>query len=119
MRKFYFEKLDVWQESRLFIREVYEISKSFPDEERFGMTSQVRRASMSIAANIAEGSSRKTDKDKARFVNMAFSSAIEVLNYLIVSNDFGWIKEDEYRKLRSDIEKITNQLNSLYNVLIR
>jgi len=119
MRKFYFEKLDVWQESRLFIREVYEVSKSFPDEERFGMTSQVRRASMSIAANIAEGSSRKTDKDKARFVNMAFSSAIEVLNYLIVSNDFGWIKEDEYLKLRSDIEKITNQLNSLYKVLIR
>lgn len=117
MREFYFEKLEVWKEARIFTREIYTVSKNFPDEEKFGLTSQIRRSAMSIAANIAEGSSRKTDKDKARFINVAYSSAIEVLNYLILSNDLEWLKEEEYIALREKIEKITNQLNSFYKVL--
>lgn len=117
MREFYFEKLEVWKEARLFTREIYTVSRDFPDEEKFGLTSQIRRSAMSIAANIAEGSSRKTDKDKARFINVAYSSAIEVLNYLILSNDLEWLKEEEYIALREKIEKITNQLNSFYKVL--
>lgn len=117
MKQFYFEKLDVWQEARSFIKDIYVCSATFPTEERYGMTSQIRRASMSIAANIAEGMSRKTDKDKARFVNLAFSSAIEVLNHLIISNDFGWLTEEQYVNLRNKLEKITNQLNSLYKAL--
>lgn len=117
MREFYFEKLEVWKEARIFTREIYIFSKNFPDEEKFGLTSQIRRSAMSIAANIAEGSSRKTDKDKARFINVAYSSAIEVLNYLILSKDLEWLKEEEYIELREKIEKITNQLNSFYKVL--
>ena len=115
MKKFYFEKLEVWQESRFLVREIYKITKSFPEDEKFGITSQIRRAGMSIAANIAEGMSRNTEKDKARFINQAFSSAIEVLNFLIVSRDLEILDEHQYADLRAKLEKITNQLNSLYN----
>jgi len=66
MRKFYFEKLDVWQNSREFVKQIYEVTKFFPEEEKYGLTSQIRRASLSISANISEGTSRNTEKDKAR-----------------------------------------------------
>ena len=114
MKQFYFERLDVWQNARVFVKEVYLITRRFPDEEKFGIINQIRRASLSICANIAEGTSRSTEKDKARFINQAFSSAIEVVNFLILSNDLEFLKDDQYLKLRSDLEKITNQLNSLY-----
>lgn len=117
MKKYYFEKLDVWQNSRVFVKEVYQETLSFPITEQYGLTSQLRRASLSISANIAEGVARNTQKDRARFVNLSFSSAIEVLNFLILSNDLGYLKEDVFLKLRAMIEKITNQLNALYNTL--
>ena len=117
MKKYYFEKLDVWQNSRLFIKEIYQETLSFPTTEQYGLTSQLRRASLSISANIAEGLARSTQKDKARFINLSFSSAIEVLNFLILSTDLGYLKKDTYLKLREMIEKITNQLNSFYNAL--
>lgn len=115
MKQFYFEKLEVWQESRYFVKEIYITTRSFPDEEKFGIISQIRRASLSICANIAEGMSRQTEKDKARFINQAFSSAIEVINFLILSNDLEFLNEEKYLELRTKLEKITNQLNSLYN----
>ncbi|WP_196939953.1 four helix bundle protein [Sphingobacterium pedocola] len=67
MRIFYFEKLEVWQESRALVKELYLETKSFPVEEKFGLISQIRRAALSISANIAEGMSRGTEKDKARY----------------------------------------------------
>lgn len=114
MKEFYFEKLDVWQESRQLVKEVYEITTHFPLEEKFGLVSQIRRASLSISANIAEGMSRITEKDKARFINQAFSSGIEVINFLILSNDLGFLTKENYVILREKTEKITNQLNCLY-----
>lgn len=119
MRKFYFEKLDVWQNSREFVKQIYEITNSFPEEERYGLTSQIRRASLSVSANISEGSSRDSNKDKARFINMSFSSAIEVLNFLILSNDLGFIERDKFQELRLELEKITNPLNLFYNTLTK
>ncbi len=110
-----FEKLEVWQESRSFVKEIYTQTATFPGEEKFGITSQIRRASLSISANIAEGMSRKTEKDKARFINQSYSSAIEVINFLIPANDLNIIDNEAYISLRSKVEKITNQLNSLYN----
>lgn len=114
MKEFYFEKLDAWQESRQLVKEVYEITTHFPLEEKFGLVSQIRRASLSISANIAEGMSRITEKDKALFINQAFSSGIEVINFLILSNDLGFLTKENYVILREKTEKITNQLNSLY-----
>ncbi|GGH35370.1 30S ribosomal protein S23 [Mangrovimonas yunxiaonensis] len=115
MREYYFERLEVWKARRSFIKEIYLVTNHFPSEEKFGLISQIRRASMSIAANTAEGMSRKTEKDKARFINQAFSSAIEVMSFLILSNDLQFLKHEEYVQLREKLEKITNQLNSLYN----
>ena len=117
MYKFYFEKLDVWLNSRELVKEIYQATSNFPDEEKFGITNQIRRASTSISANIAEGFSRKTDKEKARFITIAFSSTIEVINFLILSNDLEFIDEEIYKTLRKKTEGITNQLNALYNTL--
>ncbi|ADZ12581.1 four helix bundle protein [Riemerella anatipestifer] len=114
---FYFEKLEVWQNARKFTVNIYRVTERFPNEEKFGIVSQMRRASMSICANISEGISRKTNKDKSRFLNLSYGSAIEVLNFLIIANDLEYIEQEEYLKLRKEIELITNQLNGLYNKL--
>lgn len=116
--QFYFEKLEVWQNSRSFVKDIYIITANFPDNEKFGLITQIRRASLSISANIAEGMSRKTDKDKARFISISFGSAIEVVNFLILANDLSIIDSKDYNSLRDQLEKITNQLNSLHNKLI-
>ena len=80
-----FEKLEVWVEAKELSKVIYTVTKDFPSDEKFGLTSQLRRASISICSNIAEGSARKTNKDKAHFTTMAFSSAVEVLNQVIIT----------------------------------
>ncbi len=108
MKIFYFEKLEVWQEARQLAKLVYKITATFPSEEKYGMTSQLRRATLSISANIAEGMARSTAKDRARFINQAFGSAIEVINFLILAHDLGWLSTEEYTSIRLQVEKITN-----------
>ncbi|GGD11566.1 four helix bundle protein [Hyunsoonleella pacifica] len=110
---FSFEKLNVWADSKELVKEIYLITKDFPSEEKFGLTNQLRRASISVASNLAEGTSRITNKDKAHFSTMAFSSLMEVVNQLIIANELNFIKQHEYQKLRSEIEKISNKLNAL------
>ena len=86
MHTYYFEKLQVWQNSKDFVLKVYSVTNTFPESEKFGIISQIRRASTSISANIAEGFSRNSDKEKAKFINIAYGSAIEVcLIFLIIS----------------------------------
>ncbi|KAF2519512.1 four helix bundle protein [Flavobacterium salilacus subsp. salilacus] len=119
MYTFSFEKLEVWVEAKAFTKVIYEITNSFPDSEKFGLTSQIRRASVSVCSNIAEGSARHSFKDKAHFSTMAFSSAIEVLNQLIISSELNLIIETDYIKLRSMLESITNKINALRNYQIR
>lgn len=113
MYKYYFEKLDVWNNARLLVKEIYLATSSFPDNEKFGITNQIRRATTSITANIAEGMSRQTEKEKSRFVNISFSSCIEVINFLIISNDLGLLDNSSYEQLREKAEGISYQLNSL------
>ena len=115
--EFYFEKLDVQQNARVFVKDIYLVTVDFPNDEKYGIVSQVRRASSSITANVAEGMSRISEKEKARFIGIAFSSAMEVINFLILSKDLEMIKEEDYNDLRGKLEKITNQLNSLHNRL--
>ncbi|HLR77367.1 MAG TPA: four helix bundle protein [Balneolaceae bacterium] len=88
MGRISFEKLDVWQMSREFTAAIYEITSKFPAFEKFGLTSQLRRASGSVSSNIAEGSSRATAKEQGRFYNLAYSSAVEILNQLIISRSW-------------------------------
>jgi len=113
MRQFYFEKLDVWQRGRLLIKGIYQLSKTFPSDEKFGMTQQIRRACISITCNIAEGSSRHSGKDQARFTEIAYGSLLEVLNLLIAASDLEYISEEEMNAQRPLIEEISNKLNAL------
>lgn len=115
MAKFAFEKLDVWNLSVDFTLNMYESTNSFPAEEKYGLTSQIRRASVTISSNLAEGSSRNTPKDQRRFYNIAYSTSIEVMNQLIIANKLNYILEDEYLKLRNGLEQITRMINSLHN----
>jgi four helix bundle protein len=110
-----FEKLEVWIESKEFTKIIYKQTVSFPDSERFGLTKQIRRAAVSICSNLAEGSARSTFKDKAHFTTMAFSSAVEVLNHLILSYELEFMPEKNYSNLRIALESITNKLNGLRN----
>jgi four helix bundle protein len=118
MYTFGFEKLDVWQLSRKFVGNLYRLTSTFPDTEKFGLTSQIRRAGVSIISNIAEGNTRKNPKDQSRFTEIAFSSLSEALTQLIISKDLGYIKEDQYIALRDQLEEISNKLNSLYKIQI-
>ena len=111
--QFSFEKITVWVDSKELTKLIYTITKDFPNEEKFGLTSQLRRASVSIASNLAEGTSRNTNKDKAHFTTMSFSSLMEVLNQIIIARELNFIEENNYHLLRTEIEKISNKLNAL------
>ncbi|WP_298520270.1 four helix bundle protein [uncultured Kordia sp.] len=108
-----FEKLQVWIESKELTKNIYKITQKFPENEKFGLISQLRRASISVCSNIAEGVSRNTHKDKARFMIIAFSSAVEVVNQLIISHELDFITQKQYQDLRKQLESITNKLNAL------
>jgi four helix bundle protein len=111
--KYSFEKLEVWHDSRELTKLVYSITKGFPDDEKFGLTNQMRRAAISVSSNIVEGSYRTTGKDKSNFMTIAYSSLMELLNQTIASLDLKYINEDQYAEIRKQIEKISNKLNAL------
>ena len=113
MRFFYFEKLEVWRKSRILNKNIYLISQKFPVEEKFGITQQIRRACISIGCNLAEGSSRNTGKDQARFSEIAYGSLLEVMNLLIAAEDLLYLTEEEVLDQRHLIEEIGNKINAL------
>jgi four helix bundle protein len=117
MYTFSFERLDVWNKSRLLTKKIYIKTQSFPDSEKFSITGQIRRAIISVCSNIAEGSSRKSKKDQSHFYNMAFSSLMEVLNQLIISNDLEFLETQILIDLRNDIHTISLMLNRLISYL--
>lgn len=112
---FSFEKLEVWLEARKFYGVIHQIISELPQQERYVICSQLQRAALSVSANIAEGTSRKTGKDQAHFTSIAFSSLMECLNYLILAKDLNYISLQQFGEIRRIIEKISNQLNALRN----
>lgn len=110
-----FEKLEVWKKARELSKDIYDFTDSFPEEERYGLTNQLRRASISVCSNIAEGSTRQGKPDQARFYQIAFGSLIESLNQLILANDLGFLSTNDLKKLRSEIETIGRMLNALHS----
>ena len=92
----------------------YARTSQFPTEEKYALTSQLRRAALSVSSNIAEGSKRWSKKDQARFYEMAFGSQIEVLSHLSVAHDINLIYSEELGGIRSRIEMIGRMLNGLY-----
>ena len=109
-----FEKLDVWRKSCLLAKEIYLITnKYFPQSEKYGLSSQIRRSSISVSSNIAEGTSRNSGKEQARFTNIAYGSLMEVLSQILIVRDLNYIDETHYLKIRKMINTISSSLCKL------
>ena len=108
-----FEKLDAWEHARLFAKEIYLITRDFPKEEQFGITNQMRRAAVSVPANIAEGFSRQTVPDKLHFYTMALGSLTEIQSFLYIATDVGYIRETERQNLYTTSVKVHKILTGL------
>jgi len=119
MKNFSFERLTVWQKSRTLSLNIYKTTMHYPDDERFGLISQMRRCAISISSNIAEGTGRHSNKDKARFTEIAYGSALELLNQTILSNDLTFLSNEKYKEIRECITEITLMLDGLYKSQLR
>lgn len=111
--QFRFEKLTVWQSARRLSGEIYTVTQDFPKEELFGLTSQPRRAAVSISANIAEGSGRNSDADFAHFLEMAYGSAMELAALLHVATDSGRLTMVTRDALLGLVGEVSAQLTAL------
>jgi len=94
-----FEDLTVWQDARKFTNKIYNLTNKFPKEELYGLTSQIRRAAVSIMSNIAEGFDRRSDKELSNFLSIAHGSSSEVQNDLYIALDLKYISEEEFKKM--------------------
>lgn len=114
---FRFERLEVWQLAREFVAKIYKVTRRFPKDEIFGLISQIRRASVSILLNIAEGSDRKSDIEFKRFLRFSKTSLEEVISGLYVSLDQKFISINEFNELYNFAQKLSAKLNALINSL--
>jgi four helix bundle protein len=112
-----FKKFEVWQLSHQITLKIYTSTKTFPKEEIFGLTSQIRRSFASIGYNISEGSGRNSDKEFANFINIALGSSNEAENQLILAKDLEYINESDYRNLFEELTVLKKKLVSLWNKL--
>jgi four helix bundle protein len=108
-----YKKMKVWEYAHQLVLEVYKASSCFPKEELFSLTSQLRRAVMSITANIAEGCGRNSQLDLANFLNISLGSANETSYFLLLAKDLNYLPEDRYIIFENEIEKIKAMLISL------
>ena len=116
---FSFEKLKVWQIAVDFAEIIYAATKNFPEDERFGLRSQLRRSSVSIAANVAEGSGRSSSKDFVRFIEIAFGSLMETVSHLEIARRQNLIPVDKHRLLYEQSERLGKMLSGLRRSLNR
>jgi len=112
-----FRNLKVWEKAHALTLDVYRSTRVFPREEIYGLTSQIRRAAVSIGANIAEGSCRSGDVDFARFVQFATGSASEVEYHLLLAHDLSLLKTTDYERLSSEVVEVKRMLASLLQKL--
>ncbi|MBW4580518.1 MAG: four helix bundle protein [Tildeniella nuda ZEHNDER 1965/U140] len=112
-----FRELKVWQKSHQTTLDVYRLTNCFPKDELYGLTSQARRASASIAANIAEGCGRGTDADFARFLQMAMGSASELEYHLLLACDLGFLDHLKHQALISEVTEVKRMLTALIQKL--
>ena len=115
---FNFEKLGVWQKAIDFADAVYRITKAYPNDERFGLTNQMRRAAVSVSSNIEEGTSRSSHHDYARFVEIATGSVFEVVSQSFVSQRQGLLDETNFQHLYAAAEELSRMLSGLRAYLI-
>lgn len=110
-----YEKLEVWIEARKLVSLIYTTSKKFPKEEQYGLSSQIRRAAVSVPSNIAEGCGRNTTKDKLRFFYFSRGSLFELETQMYVASDLKYITEDDKIGLKNQIELCKKLLNGFIN----
>ncbi len=113
--KYSFENLEVWKDARNFVVEVYSLTKVMPEHEKYGLCSQIQRASVSIASNIAEGTSRITDKEKIRFIEIAYGSLMEVYCQFYLALDLEYITKEQFESQKSAVDKVAIKLSALKN----
>ncbi|RFN57655.1 four helix bundle protein [Marixanthomonas ophiurae] len=112
-----FKQLEVWKKSRAFCKHIYKITILFPESEKFGLVNQLRRASVSVPSNIAEGASRKSNKDFARFLEIAIGSCYEMETQIILSNDLGFIDKKTCKLVLEDLETIIKMTSKFKSTL--
>ena len=112
MSTFVFQDVLAWQKAHEFALMVYAVTQSFPDEERYGLTSQFRRAAVSIGANIAEGYKKLSKSDKLRFLNISEGSVTECMNYIILTKDLNYINYSQYEQLCTSINSVGRLLTA-------
>ena len=110
---FLYEKLEVWQLSMDLVDKIYALLRDFPKEERFALTSQIRRAVISVPSNIAEGSGRLSNKEKVRFLDIAHGSLYEVLCQMSISNKAGYVKDEDLSDIKNDAIRIARMIGGL------
>ncbi|HEY4902835.1 MAG TPA: four helix bundle protein [Candidatus Sulfotelmatobacter sp.] len=112
-----FRNLKVWEKAHVLTLDVYRSSKSFPRDEIYGLTSQMRRAAVSVGANIAEGSCRRGDVDFARFLQIAVGSASELEYHLLLARDLELLRSSDYQRLSDGAVEVKRMLASLMQKL--
>ncbi len=116
---FSFENLKVYQDARELVKNVYLLQNTFPKEERYALGDQIRRAAVSITANLAEGSGRQSPKEKIHFIEIAFGSMTEVFCELQTACDLNYIKTEQLDALRPQFTEVAKMLSGLRNSLKR
>ncbi|MBS9525983.1 four helix bundle protein [Litoribacter ruber] len=114
-----FEKLDVYQLARSYRVGIKKLTLGFPPDEKFELTSQIRRSSSSIATNLAEGSGRASNRDQAHFTNISYASALETVDHLIYAKDMNYISDCQYAGLREELDIIIKKISSLYKYQLK
>ena len=111
------KELNIWKEGIRLVTKIYEISRSFPEEEKYGLVSQLRRSAISIPSNIAEGAARKNDKELIQSLHISLGSLSELDTQLIISNELGYLEHDEliqeFEKLKISMLSFIKYLKSL------
>jgi four helix bundle protein len=110
---FGFEKLDVWQKAIDYAGTIYQVTRGFPNDERFGLASQLRRSAVSVSSNIAEGSSRSSMTDFSRFLEIAYGSLLESVSELMVARKQEFVDVRVYDKLYNEAEQVAKMLSGL------
>ena len=112
-----YKELKVWQKAYQICITIYKITKHFPKEEKYGLTSQIRRSAVSVPSNIAEGYGRKTTQEYMQSLYIAYGSHCELETQIMLSNDLGYIKPEDFESLQRDIEEVERMLKALIKSL--
>ena len=112
-----YHELKIWQESRKLVKVVYALTAIYPKEEMYGLTSQIRRAVISIPSNIAEGTGRTSDKEFQRFLDYAIGSLFELETQIILSNDLNFINTEDFEAIYQDIKLLIRMIIKFKGIL--